>query len=192
VGRASSATASSSAYLKDVVSQVELRDEDGKLVRTIESSDARQRRRSRRTGRRPRLLLVPVVHLPDRDLRDERPDRQDVDLLQAQGPVDPSKYVVEQLFATSKDGTRVPFFVVHAKDLARTARRRPSSTATAASRSPDAVFATSIYPWLEHGGIWVVPTCAAAASTARSGTATGCATRSRTSSTTTSRSPRSS
>ena len=37
------------------------------------------------------------------------------------------------------------------------ARARPSSTATAASRwrNPP-YFATSIFPWLEHGGVWVL------------------------------------
>ncbi len=30
---------------------------------------------------------------------------------------DPSKYVAEQLFATSRDGTQIPYFVVRAKDM---------------------------------------------------------------------------
>ena len=74
-------------YLKDVVSHLELRDEDGKLVREIELPDPRLGLGPERRGRRRRrLLLVQVVHVSDRDLRDERQERDDVDLLQAQGP----------------------------------------------------------------------------------------------------------
>jgi prolyl oligopeptidase len=72
-------------------------------------------------------------------------------------PVDPSRYAVDQLFATSKDGTRVPFFVVRAKDL-----QKNGSTPTILNGyggfqiAETPYFAASIYPWLEHGGIWVV------------------------------------
>ena len=49
---------------------------------------------------------------------------------------DGTKDVIEQHFATSKDGTRVPYFLVRAEEPeASTARRRPCCTATAASRS---------------------------------------------------------
>jgi prolyl oligopeptidase len=72
-------------------------------------------------------------------------------------PVDPSAYVVEQLFATSKDGTRVPFFVIHARDL-----QKSGATPTVlygyggfqVAETPS--FASSIFPWLERGGIWAV------------------------------------
>jgi prolyl oligopeptidase len=72
-------------------------------------------------------------------------------------PVDPSKYVAEQLFATSRDGTRIPFFVLHARGAAR-----DGGTPTVlygyggfqAAQTPS--FASSIYPWLERGGNWVV------------------------------------
>jgi prolyl oligopeptidase len=64
---------------------------------------------------------------------------------------------VEQLFATSKDGTRVPFFVEHAKGLARNGA--PPTILYGyggfdVSQTP--VFSPSIYPWLERGGVWVV------------------------------------
>jgi prolyl oligopeptidase PreP (S9A serine peptidase family) len=43
--------------------------------------------------------------------------------------------VIEQHFATSKDGTRVPYFVVHDKAMKLDGSTRPCCTATAASRS---------------------------------------------------------
>ena len=47
----------------------------------------------------------------------------------------PTTIVVEQRFYASKDGTRIPMFVVRQKDLTTRAARRPCSTAMAASTS---------------------------------------------------------
>ncbi len=68
-------------------------------------------------------------------------------------PVDPSPYVVEQKFFTSKDGTRVPMFLVHRKDM-------PMNGSTpflmygyggfGLSQTP--FFSPGYYPWLEAGG----------------------------------------
>lgn len=72
-------------------------------------------------------------------------------------PVDPSKYALDQAFATSKDGTNVPYFIVHAKD------QKLDGTAPAllygyggftVSQKPG--FTSSAYPWLERGGVYVV------------------------------------
>ena len=70
-------------------------------------------------------------------------------------PVDPSKYEVEQVWYSSKDGTKVPMFLVHQKGLKKT-----GSTPTLLSgyggfnisRTP--VFNRSVYIFLEHGGIY--------------------------------------
>ena len=72
---------------------------------------------------------------------------------------DASKHVVEQFWATSKDGTKVPYFVVRPKDLKfdGTSADR-CSTPTAASRSarrrPTAATVGKL--WLEKGGVYVV------------------------------------
>ena len=68
-------------------------------------------------------------------------------------PVDPTPYTVEQKFFTSKDGTRVPMFIVHRTDI-----RMNGSTpfmmygygGFAVSQTP--FFAAGWYPWLERGG----------------------------------------
>jgi prolyl oligopeptidase len=145
-------------YLKDVVTALELRDEDGKLLRTVDL---------------PTLgSSGGLVGTVDDDLAyysfqsftypteiDETSVKtgKSSTFYRLKVPVDPSKYAVEQLFATSKDGTRVPFFVIHAKDLAKN-----GATPTVlygyggfqVAQTPS--FASSIYPWLERGGIWVV------------------------------------
>ena len=73
-------------------------------------------------------------------------------------PVDPSAYVVEQVFYPSKDGTRVSMFVVHRKDLVKDGSSRLMLYGYGgfqASQTP--AFSASIYPWLERGGIFAVP-----------------------------------
>ena len=91
---------------------------------------------------------------------------------------DASTHLVEQFWATSSDGTRIPYFVVRPKGPPSwTARSRPRCTATAASRSPSR---RSTCPRRASSG-WSAaapmssPTSAAAASSARPGTRACCA-----------------
>jgi len=145
------------SYLKDVVTKPELRDEDGKLVRAIDL---------------PTLGTVTTISgNPDDDLVYYAFDSftypteifetsvktgKTTSWYKLEVPVDPSRYAVEQLFATSRDGTRVPFFVVHARDFVKN-----GATPTIlygyggfqVAETPE--FRSSIFPWLEHGGIWV-------------------------------------
>jgi prolyl oligopeptidase len=71
---------------------------------------------------------------------------------------DASKYVSEQIFYTSKDGTRVPMLITHHKDLVK-----DGSTPTILygyggfniSLTPR--FSPIVAAWLEFGGIYAVP-----------------------------------
>jgi prolyl oligopeptidase len=72
-------------------------------------------------------------------------------------PVDASRYVTEQLFATSKDGTKIPYF------LLRDRSRPLDGTAPAMlygyggfSVSLTPTFSTTAFPWLEHGGVFAI------------------------------------
>lgn len=72
-------------------------------------------------------------------------------------PIDPEPYTVEQVFYPSKDGTKIPMFVVRRKDM-------PNDGSTpfilygyggfSVTMSP--YFRASIYPWLEAGGGYAV------------------------------------
>ena len=182
-------------YLKDVVSHLELRDEDGKLVREIRAPDARVGLGPERRGRRRRrVLLVQLVHLSDRDLRDERQERRDVDVLQAQGPGGPVEVRGRAALRDEQGRDEDP--------VLRRAREGPredgqhARDALRVRRLPGGADAGVLVVDLSRGSRTAAsgrsPTSAAAASTARSGTGRGCATRSSTCSTTTSPSPRSS
>jgi prolyl oligopeptidase len=71
---------------------------------------------------------------------------------------DASPYVVEQLEATSKDGTKVPYFVVHRKDIRYDGNNPTILTAYGGFQ----VSSTPSYSgvrgkvWLEHGGVYAL------------------------------------
>jgi prolyl oligopeptidase len=71
---------------------------------------------------------------------------------------DASKDVVEQLFATSKDGTRVPYFIVHRKNMAYDGNNPTLLTAYGGflvSSTPSYSAPTGKL-WLERGGVFVL------------------------------------
>ena len=76
---------------------------------------------------------------------------------QVQVPIDRDKFVIDQVTYSSKDGTPVTMFVVHAKDLLKNGDNRTllyGYGGFQASMTP--AFAASIFPWLERGGIYAV------------------------------------
>jgi prolyl oligopeptidase len=144
--------------MKDVVTELVLLDEDGKLVRHIEL---------------PTLGTASVLsgHVdddvayysfqsftyPTEIFETSVATGKTTTWYKLKVPVDPTKYEVEQRFATSKDGTRIPFFVVHAKGLVMDGTAPTILYGYGGFQSPEVpVFSSSIYPWLEHGGVWAV------------------------------------
>jgi len=145
------------AYLKDVVSELEVRDLDGKLVRQVPlpakgsassfsgSPDDDEAYYSFTSFTFPTEIFETSVKTGKTSL-----------YFKLDVPVDPSKYAVEQEFARSKDGTRVPYFVIAPKDADR--KKAPVLVygygGFLVTMSP--YFTSSAYPWLERGGIYVV------------------------------------
>ncbi len=144
-------------YLKDVTSRPELHDEDGKLLRPIPlpalgtmagpsgDPDSDVIYFSFQTFTYPNEIYEESVETGKRTTWHK-----------LSIPVDASKYTVDQLFATSKDGTRVPFFLVHAKDMPKDGSTPTILTGYGGFQIAETpYFASSIYPWLEQGGAWV-------------------------------------
>ncbi|RMF79129.1 MAG: S9 family peptidase [Planctomycetota bacterium] len=76
---------------------------------------------------------------------------------QAELDVDFDAYTTQQVWFASRDGTRVPMFVIHRKDCARDGRRPTIlygyggfGVALTPSLRPD------IFPWLDQGGVFAV------------------------------------
>jgi prolyl oligopeptidase len=71
--------------------------------------------------------------------------------------IDPSAYEVAQEWFNSKDGTRVPMFVVHKKGLQKNGHNPTLLTAYGGfnvSLTPS--FSRTAYLWMEHGGVFAV------------------------------------
>jgi len=145
------------SYLKDVVSLVEVRDEEGKLVRTLSLPTLGSA--SGLSGEADddvAYYSFQSFTYPTEIFETSVASGKTSTFYTLKVPVDPTKYVVDQLFAVSKDGTRVPFFVVHAKDLRKDGTMPTIVYGYGGFQSAQTpVFSSSIYPWLEHGGVWV-------------------------------------
>jgi prolyl oligopeptidase len=71
--------------------------------------------------------------------------------------IDPAGYEVNQEWFKSKDGTRVPMFVVHKKGIQKNGKNPTLLTAYGGfnvSLTPS--FSRTAYLWMEHGGIYAV------------------------------------
>jgi prolyl oligopeptidase len=145
-------------YLKDVVSQAELHDEDGKLLRAIDLPGIGNLASvSGNSNDDDVYYSFQSFTFPTKIFETSVKTGKTTPWYELKVPVNPGQFVVEQKFATSKDGTRVPFFVVHGKTM-----KTDGSTPTMLTGyggfqiASKPYFAASIYPWLEQGGAWVV------------------------------------
>ncbi len=145
------------AYLVDVVSHLELHDLDGKLVREIPLPTKGASSTLVGTPEDDEAYFSFTSFTYPTEIYETSVKSGDTKLwFKLNVPVDPSKYVVEQAFAKSKDGTKVPFFVVHGKE------QKPGAIPVLvygyggflATQKPR--FTSSAYPWLERGGAYVV------------------------------------
>ena len=70
---------------------------------------------------------------------------------------DSKAYVTEQVFYTSKDGTRVPMYLTHRRDLPRDGKRPTMLYGYGGFNSPQLpAFSVPVAVWLEKGGVYAV------------------------------------
>ncbi len=72
-------------------------------------------------------------------------------------PIDPAAYEVKQLWFASKDGTKVPMFVVHKKGLVLNGKNPTWLTGYGGFNvSNNPTCSGARYVWLEHGGVFAL------------------------------------
>ena len=72
-------------------------------------------------------------------------------------PVDASRFTVEQVWYPSKDGTRVPMFLLYRKDLQRNGKNPVWLTGYGGFvQSQLPAFTTRALPWAEQGGVYAL------------------------------------
>jgi prolyl oligopeptidase len=124
------------SYLKDATTRIYRFATDGSGEQEIQLPD-RQRGRLRRQARGH---AIPSTASPRSPIRaasikyDYATGKSDL-YFRPELKFDPEQFTTEQVFYPSKDGTKVPMFIVHKKGVERTARTRPCSMLTAASTS---------------------------------------------------------
>jgi prolyl oligopeptidase len=144
-------------YLKDVVSHVEVHDLDGKLVREIAlPAKGAASTLSGNPDDDEAYFTFTSFTFPTEIFETSVKTGATKLHFKLDVPVDPSKYDVDQAFARSKDGTKIPYFVVSPKgvDLSKAPALVYGYGGFLVTMKPH--FTSSAYPWLERGGIYVV------------------------------------
>jgi prolyl oligopeptidase len=146
------------SYLVDVVTHVEIRDLDGKLVREVAFPVPGSGGLGGQPDDDEAYVGFSSYTYPDEISSMSIKTGATKLWYRTPVPADMSRFTVEELFFQSKDGTRIPVFVVHAKDWKKDAGPSPlyltGYGGFTVSLTPG--FDTTMVPWLEHGGIVAV------------------------------------
>ncbi len=144
-------------YLKDVVSLLEIHDLDGKLVREVPLPGIGSASAFSGNPEDEDAYFSFTSFLTTSEIYVTNVATGATKLyFKLNIPADPTAFTIAQEFATSKDGTKIPFFVIAPKNVDK-------STAPAlvygyggflGTQKPR--FTSSAFPWLERGGIYVV------------------------------------
>jgi prolyl oligopeptidase len=149
------------AYLKDVVTRVEIHDLDGRLVREIAPPGIGSLSLPRGDPDDDRAFYSFESYTTPRETFETSIRTGDTrSFYRMKMPFDGTRYVVEQRFAISKDGTRVPVFVVRAKEADGGAPKKTEPLMLYGyggyGDSLTPVFDLRVVPWLEAGGRYAV------------------------------------
>ncbi|MGO8994348.1 MAG: prolyl oligopeptidase family serine peptidase [Polyangiaceae bacterium] len=144
-------------YLKDVTSHLELHDLSGKLVREVALPTLGTAFLAGDADQDDAFFSFSTFNYPYEIHETSIAKGGDTVWFKQKVPVDPSPYTVDQVFFTSKDGTRVPMFLVHAKTMPHDGSSPVLLNGYGGfSISLTPGFYKSIYPWLEHGGVFAL------------------------------------
>jgi prolyl oligopeptidase len=145
-------------YLEDVLSRVEIHDLEGKLVREVSLPDlGTASGLAGRPDEDEAWFSFEAFTVPTTIYRTSIAKGGAAVYFRLDIPVDPSRFVTEQIFTTSKDGTRIPVFLVHGRG------QKPDKETPALltgyggfliSERPR--FQPGIFPWLERGGVFAL------------------------------------
>lgn len=145
-------------YLEDVTSRIKLFDAQGKHDRDVKlpglgSSTGLHGR----WGSTEAFFSYTSFAYPATVFRYEMASGATSTWFKPKIPIDPDRFVVEQVFYKSKDDTRIPMFVVYPKGMKRDGSNPTLLTAYGGfniSRTP--LFSAMAAVWLEQGGVYAL------------------------------------
>jgi prolyl oligopeptidase len=147
------------AYLKDAQTEVRVYDLNGKFVRNVDlpaigtAEGFSGKRKDKETFYAFTSFIVPTTIY-----RYDLEAGKSVVFRQPKVDFDPSQYQTEQVFYTSKDGTRVPMFLTHKRGLKLDGQNRVLLYAYGGFNiSLTPAFSVPNIVWLEMGGVYAQP-----------------------------------
>ncbi|NLX56709.1 MAG: S9 family peptidase [Planctomycetaceae bacterium] len=145
-------------YLKDARTQVLLFAPDGTLVQEVAlpgigtASGFGGKRTDAET-----FYVFSSFAVPPSVYRFDLITREHRQLRRAEVPFDPDQYVTTQVFYSSRDGTRVPMFLTHKKDLQLNGQTPTLLYGYGGFNIPlTPAFSVSRLAWMELGGVYAV------------------------------------
>ncbi|WP_437821055.1 prolyl oligopeptidase family serine peptidase [Sorangium sp. So ce1078] len=145
-------------YLKDVIARLEVRELDGRPAHEVKLPDLGSVRALHGDPEADEAYFTFESFTRPLEIHELSMKTGRASLTyKTRVPVDTAGYTTEQVFVTSKDGTRVPMFVLRGKDAPR------DGTAPAMLygyggflQAITPSFWPRVYPWLERGGIFAI------------------------------------
>jgi prolyl oligopeptidase len=145
-------------YIKDVASTMEVFELDGKKAYdvTLPGPGSASELIGLEHDDEAYFSFESLVHPPEIHKLSVKTGKTEV-TYRTTVPVDPSRFSTTQVFATSRDGTRVPMFVLAPKDQPLDGRAPTILNGYGGfSVTVGPKFSTTAFPWLERGGVYVV------------------------------------
>ncbi len=145
------------SLLKDAATRIELYSLDGRPLGDLPLPGIGTARLSTSQDRTEAFLSYASFNEPPGIYRVDLATKKSELWERPKVPVDPSTVEVKQVFCTSKDGTKVPMFVVHRKGL-----KLDGTNPTLlygyggfnVSSTPS--FSATLFPWFEAGGVYAL------------------------------------
>ncbi len=146
-------------YLEDAHTKVQVFDRDGEHLTDIELPDMATVFDWAGDWRGDDVFFgLSSYLLPPRTLRYDLATGEFNVHMAVEAPIDTEPYVTEQVWYTSRDGTKVSMFLVHRRDLKRDGSNPTVLTGYGGfTSSTQPSFARNRYLWLDHGGVWAEP-----------------------------------
>lgn len=145
-------------YLKDAYTQIRIYEKDGKFVRNVElpgigsAGGFGGKQKDTET-----FYSYSSYNAPPTIYRYDMKTGKSTLFRKSEVKFDPSAFEVKQIFYTSKDGTKVPMFVIHKKGIKLDGKNPTLLYGYGGfniSMTPG--FSVARLPWLEMGGVYVV------------------------------------
>jgi prolyl oligopeptidase len=144
-------------YLRDASSRIERFDFDGRSLGEIELPGIGSTALYTEPDRTEAFFAFESFNRPDSLYRVDLASGESELWIRPEVPVDPSLVEVRQVFYDSKDGTRVPMFLVHRQGLERDGDNPVMLAGYGGFNvSETPAFRATRFPWFEAGGVYAL------------------------------------